>query len=30
MNIGDRVHIAPGASSAVIIRDIQDNGLVMA
>lgn len=29
MNIGDRVHIAPGASSVVIIRDIQDNGLVM-
>ncbi len=29
MNIGDRVHIAPGASSVVIIREIQDNGLVM-
>ncbi|OZC62789.1 hypothetical protein CH267_00050 [Rhodococcus sp. 06-621-2] len=29
MNIGDRVHIAPGASNVVIIRDIQDNGLVM-
>ncbi len=29
MNIGDRVHIAPGASSVVIIRQIQDDGLVM-
>ncbi len=29
MNIGDRVHIAPDASS-VVIRDIQDDGLVTA
>lgn len=29
MNIGDRVHIAPGASSVVIIRNIQEDGLVM-
>jgi hypothetical protein len=28
MNIGDRVHIAPGASSVVIIREIHDHGLV--
>ncbi|OZF06002.1 hypothetical protein CH300_12325 [Rhodococcus sp. 15-1154-1] len=29
MNIGDRVHIAPGASSVVVIREIHDDGLVM-
>jgi hypothetical protein len=28
MNIGDRVHIALGASSVVVIREIHDNGLV--
>ncbi|WP_037163349.1 hypothetical protein [Rhodococcoides fascians] len=30
MNIGDRFHIAPGATSVVIIRELHnDNGLVM-
>lgn len=29
MNIGDQYHVAPGASSVVVIREIRDNGQVM-
>ena len=29
MNIGDRFHVAPGASSVVVVREIRVNGLVM-
>ncbi|CCQ18440.1 Cation transporter [Rhodococcus sp. AW25M09] len=29
VNIGDRYHLAPGAPGIVVIREIQDGGLVL-
>ena len=29
MNIGDRYHLAPGAPGIVVVREIQDGGLIL-
>lgn len=29
VNIGDRYHLAPGAPGVVVVREIQDGGLVL-